>query len=173
MSLLELYFICSVLYSSICSCWSLFYTLTLLMTSFIFPIYYTCASKDSSRPPKSSKLSTSSPQGSEVPTPTPSVHEDLSKEGGADSKASEKKIAASAEPTKDKEDANASNKSKASETTKAVPSEMFESQRKAVDDGTVLNPTCVKHLGNIDDIARVSRLERCEKELSRGWFELV
>ncbi|KHJ79894.1 hypothetical protein OESDEN_20445 [Oesophagostomum dentatum] len=153
MSLLELYFICSVLFSSIYSCWSLFYTLTLLV-SFIFPIYYTCASKDSSRPPKSSKLSTSSPQGSEVPTPTPSVHEDLSKEGGADSKASEKKIAASAEPTKDKEDANASNKSKASETMKAVPSEMFESQRKAVDDGTVLNPTCVKHLGNIDDIAR-------------------
>ncbi|KAL6735293.1 hypothetical protein Aduo_005749 [Ancylostoma duodenale] len=46
----------------------------------------------------------------------------------------------------------------------AKDKDVLEFQKKAVDDGIVLHPSCVKHMGNIDEIA-LERRAQLEKDV--------
>ncbi|EYC29341.1 hypothetical protein Y032_0006g2922 [Ancylostoma ceylanicum] len=122
---------------------------------------YICIPKNiSNRPAKNSKLTPTSK------TPAAAGRVDAAKEKGNVGKTTGRVTDAQLAKTQEcdalPEPANVKAPKKAG--TEAATKDTFEFQKKAVDDGIVLHPSCVKHMGNIDELA-LERRAQLEKDV--------
>ncbi|RCN27586.1 hypothetical protein ANCCAN_26678 [Ancylostoma caninum] len=120
---------------------------------------YICTPKSfSNRPPKYSKLT----PPSRTPAPPTAGRIDAAKDKGSVGKMTAKpdpQLAKTQECDAMPEQVNVKVSKRTTRTDAAAKDkDVFEFQKKAVDDGIVLHPSCVKHMGNIDEIALVSPL---------------